>query len=70
MGVFSANRSLGGVLTEFAIIEEDALVAIPEHLSFEEAATLPCAAVTADALEAFRYYEAGKNFGKVVILGT
>jgi NADPH:quinone reductase-like Zn-dependent oxidoreductase len=39
--------SLDGMLTELAILDEDALVPIPEHLSFEEAAALPCAAVTA-----------------------
>jgi NADPH:quinone reductase-like Zn-dependent oxidoreductase len=36
-----------GVLAEAIVIREDALVRIPPHLSFEEAATLPCAAVTA-----------------------
>jgi NADPH:quinone reductase-like Zn-dependent oxidoreductase len=35
------------MLREFATIRADALVAIPDHLSFEEASTLPCAAVTA-----------------------
>ncbi|WP_329613447.1 NAD(P)-dependent alcohol dehydrogenase [Streptomyces brevispora] len=39
--------SLDGMLTELAILPEDALVPIPEHLSYAEAATLPCAAVTA-----------------------
>jgi NADPH:quinone reductase-like Zn-dependent oxidoreductase len=39
--------SLDGMLTEFAVVTEEAIVHIPEHLSFEEAATLPCAAVTA-----------------------
>jgi NADPH:quinone reductase-like Zn-dependent oxidoreductase len=39
--------SLDGMLTEFALLPEDAAVIIPDHLSFEEAATLPCAAVTA-----------------------
>jgi NADPH:quinone reductase-like Zn-dependent oxidoreductase len=39
--------SLDGMLTEFAILNERALVLIPQHLSFEEAATLPCAGVTA-----------------------
>ena len=37
----------GGMLSEVIVTHEDALVEIPEHLSFEEAATLPCAAVTA-----------------------
>ncbi|MEU4547537.1 zinc-dependent alcohol dehydrogenase family protein [Nonomuraea dietziae] len=39
--------SLDGMLTELTVIDEDALVPIPDHLSYEEAATLPCAAVTA-----------------------
>ncbi|WP_232788950.1 zinc-dependent alcohol dehydrogenase family protein [Streptomyces odonnellii] len=39
--------SLDGMLTELAILPEDALVSIPDHLSYAEAATLPCAAVTA-----------------------
>jgi NADPH:quinone reductase-like Zn-dependent oxidoreductase len=39
--------SLDGMLTEFVVLSEDGLVHIPEHLTFEEAATLPCAAVTA-----------------------
>lgn len=36
-----------GVLAEKIILPEQSLVAIPEHLSADEAATLPCAAVTA-----------------------
>lgn len=36
-----------GVLSETIVTHEDGLVPIPDHLSFEEAATLPCAAVTA-----------------------
>ncbi|WP_316224924.1 MULTISPECIES: NAD(P)-dependent alcohol dehydrogenase [unclassified Bradyrhizobium] len=40
-----ANRP--GVLSDMKIVQEDALVALPESLSFEEAATLPGAAVTA-----------------------
>jgi NADPH:quinone reductase-like Zn-dependent oxidoreductase len=37
----------GGMLSELIVTHEDSLVSIPEHLSYEEAATLPCAAVTA-----------------------
>jgi len=36
-----------GVLSEYLVIDETAAVAIPDHLSFVEAATLPCAGVTA-----------------------
>lgn len=35
------------MLTEYAVLPEDAAVHVPSHLSFEEAATLPCAGVTA-----------------------
>jgi NADPH:quinone reductase-like Zn-dependent oxidoreductase len=38
---------IDGMLTEYAVLSEDGVVPIPEHLSFEEAATLPLAAVTA-----------------------
>jgi len=37
----------GGMLSEIIVTHEGGLVSIPEHLSYEEAATLPCAAVTA-----------------------
>jgi len=36
-----------GVLSEVIVSHQDGLVKFPEHLSFEEASTLPCAAVTA-----------------------
>jgi NADPH:quinone reductase-like Zn-dependent oxidoreductase len=36
-----------GVLAEYAIFDEESVVKIPSNLSDEEAATLPCAAVTA-----------------------
>jgi len=38
---------IDGMLAEFVVLKETGAVPIPEHLSFEEAATLPCAAVTA-----------------------
>jgi NADPH:quinone reductase-like Zn-dependent oxidoreductase len=39
--------SVDGMLTEYALLPEEGIVHIPDHLSFEEAATLPLAAVTA-----------------------
>ncbi|GAA0980095.1 zinc-dependent alcohol dehydrogenase family protein [Streptomyces rhizosphaericus] len=36
-----------GWLTEYLALDEQSLVAVPDQLSFEEAATLPCAALTA-----------------------
>jgi NADPH:quinone reductase-like Zn-dependent oxidoreductase len=37
----------GGMLSEVVVADPASLVAIPSHLSYEEAATLPCAGVTA-----------------------
>lgn len=39
--------ALSGMLAELVVLSEEGVVAIPPHLSFEEAATLPCAGVTA-----------------------
>jgi NADPH:quinone reductase-like Zn-dependent oxidoreductase len=36
-----------GMLSEVVVADPESLVAIPSHLSYEEAATLPCAGVTA-----------------------
>jgi len=36
-----------GWLMEYKVVSAEAPVSMPEHLTFEEAATLPCAAVTA-----------------------
>ncbi|MBI2963926.1 MAG: NAD(P)-dependent alcohol dehydrogenase [Deltaproteobacteria bacterium] len=36
-----------GMLAEYVVSHADALVRVPDHLSFGDAATLPCAAVTA-----------------------
>jgi NADPH:quinone reductase-like Zn-dependent oxidoreductase len=38
---------IDGTLAEFVVLHEDGLVRVPEHLTDEQAATLPCAAVTA-----------------------
>jgi len=37
---------LDGTLTEYAAFAADGLLRLPQHLSYEEAATLPCAGVT------------------------
>ncbi|MFN2501274.1 MAG: NAD(P)-dependent alcohol dehydrogenase [Pyrinomonadaceae bacterium] len=63
-----AGAQWDGVLREYAAFREDAVVAVPEHLSFEEAATLPCAAVTAwNALVVSGNLKPGKT---VLTLGT
>lgn len=53
-GALTRARSRGalggdvdGMLADHIVLHETGLVPIPEHLSFQEAATLPCAAVTA-----------------------
>ncbi len=38
---------LDGTLAQYLVVDEAGVVPIPEHLSLEEAATLPCAAATA-----------------------
>jgi NADPH:quinone reductase-like Zn-dependent oxidoreductase len=62
------GANLDGMLAEYAVLSEDALVRVPNHLSFEEAATLPCAAVTAwVALMGHRRVTAGDT---VLTLGS
>jgi len=59
---------LPGVLREALITDAEAVVRAPAHLSFEEAATLPCAALTAwHALVAEGRLAAGE---RVLTLGT
>jgi NADPH:quinone reductase-like Zn-dependent oxidoreductase len=58
---------IDGMLAEYVVLKQTGLVELPEHLSFQEAATLPCAAVTAwNALEAGKL----KPGATVLIQGT
>ncbi len=60
--------SLDGMLTEYALLPEEGIIQIPDHLSFEEAACLPCAGVTAwNALTGGRNLQAGDT---VLTLGS
>ncbi len=43
----SLGCELPGVLSELALLDGGGVIAIPDYLSFAEAATLPCAALTA-----------------------
>jgi NADPH:quinone reductase-like Zn-dependent oxidoreductase len=64
----SLGGSLDGMLAEYVVLEEEGVVKIPEHLSIEEAATLPCAAVTAwDAIMNHAKLIAGQT---VLLQGT
>ncbi len=68
----ASRNSLGGmvdgVLADYALLAETGTIRIPDHLSFEEAATLPCAALTAwHAVIEAGQIKAGET---IVILGT
>ncbi|MGC1274584.1 MAG: NAD(P)-dependent alcohol dehydrogenase [Planctomycetaceae bacterium] len=64
----SLGGGIDGTLCELVCLPERAWLHVPEHLSFEEAATLPCAAVTAwQALVSLGRVKAGDV---VLTLGT
>jgi NADPH:quinone reductase-like Zn-dependent oxidoreductase len=46
-GAGALGGGVDGMLAQYVTLHEDGLVGVPGHLSLEEAATLPCAAVTA-----------------------
>jgi len=58
---------IDGMLAEYVVLKETGLVRLPAHLSSEEAATLPCAAVTAWNALAIGNVKPGAT---VLILGT
>ena len=63
-----AGAQWDGVLREYGTFGQESVVAIPEHLTFEEASTLPCAGVTAwNALAVSGRLKAGES---VLTLGT
>lgn len=60
--------ALPGVLAEYVVLDTHGIIAMPAHLSFAEAATLPCAALTAwHALTLPRPVSPGET---VLLLGT
>lgn len=60
--------AIDGVLAEYALLTEQGVVHVPEHLSFAQAACLPCAGVTAwNCLMHAGQVEAGST---VLLLGT
>ncbi len=59
-GSSALGGAIDGMLAELVVLEQDAIVAVPDKWSFEEAATLPCAGVTAwNALYGGRVVRAG-----------
>lgn len=68
----ASKKSLGGMLdgmlAEYVALPQHGAIGVPDHLSHEEAATLPCAALTAwNALVETAHIKAGET---VLILGT
>jgi NADPH:quinone reductase-like Zn-dependent oxidoreductase len=66
------NTALGGavhgVLAEYKVFDQNGLVRIPNHLSYEEGSTLPCAGVTAwNAFYGLKALQPGQT---VLTLGT
>ncbi len=59
---------LDGMLTELALLSEEGVTRFPDHLSFEEAATLPCAGLT--AWSALVRHGAIKPGDTVLVMGT
>jgi NADPH:quinone reductase-like Zn-dependent oxidoreductase len=60
--------AIDGMLAEFVVLNQEGVVLLPDHLSYEEGATLPCAAVTAwQALVTRGAIAAGET---VLLLGT
>jgi NADPH:quinone reductase-like Zn-dependent oxidoreductase len=60
--------AINGMLAEYVVLNQDGVVALPEHLSYAEGATLPCAALTAwHGLISKGLLTAGE---RILILGT
>ena len=67
-GRSALGGAVDGVLAEFVALPADGVVSVPPHLTDEEAATLPCAGVTAwNALVEGGYVRAGEV---VLVQGT
>jgi NADPH:quinone reductase-like Zn-dependent oxidoreductase len=64
-----ARRQSRRLLAEYAVLSEEALVHVPSHLSLEEGATLPCAAVTAWVRARARALTDGRGVDCVVEIG-
>jgi len=67
-GASALGGGIDGVLTQFRVFDQEGLLRIPEHLSYQEGATLPCAGLTAwNALVPTTHVQAGDT---VLLLGT
>ena len=69
-GMYSTSLGGGidGMLAEYVVLREDGFVRIPAYMTYEEAASLPCAAVTAwNALVTEGHLKSGDS---VLVMGT
>jgi NADPH:quinone reductase-like Zn-dependent oxidoreductase len=69
-GMYSSSLGGGidGMLAEYVVLREDGLVDVPAYMTYEEAASLPCAAVTSwNALVVEGHLKAGDT---VLVMGT
>jgi NADPH:quinone reductase-like Zn-dependent oxidoreductase len=67
-GHTALGGAIDGVLTEYRVFSQEGLVHLPPHLSYEQGATLPCAAITAwNALYGLKPLLPGQT---VLLLGT
>jgi NADPH:quinone reductase-like Zn-dependent oxidoreductase len=64
----SLGGGVDGMLSEYVVLREDGFVRIPDYMTFEDAATLPCAAVTSwNALVTEGHLRSGDT---VLVMGT
>ncbi len=67
-GQTALGGAIDGLLADFAVLPASGVIPVPEHLTDEEAAALPCAAVTAwNALVTLGQLKAGET---VLVQGT
>ena len=67
-GASALGGALDGMWAELVVLHEDGVVKIPDYMTYEDAATLPCAAVTAwQSMVTLGNMKAGDT---ILILGT
>jgi NADPH:quinone reductase-like Zn-dependent oxidoreductase len=68
MYMTSLGGGIDGMLAEYVVLRAEGLVSVPEYMTYEQAATLPCAAVTSwNALVVEGHLKVGDT---VLIMGT
>jgi NADPH:quinone reductase-like Zn-dependent oxidoreductase len=67
-GLAALGSPLDGMLAEYVVLDAEGLVAVPQHLGWEQAAALPCAGVT--AWNALMVQDRVRPGDTVLLLGT